>query len=441
MDVVLYYENVNRELDIALLIKNELKRRDINVKLRNINTDMYKSIVFDKAKLILIPWCYDNKNFHYFMRFNSIKKNVPIIFNLHYEQVLNRATYDFILPKENALKMYHLSWGEGFTEELIKRGVDEKLILESNNPRMDFYKSKYKSLNKTKDELADEFKLDKNKKWILFAENFNTKDREDSRIEDLSKRGRKGLIALKKEAQIVYEMTNVWLENFLQQTNSEVIYRLHPSSNINNYKEVLELAEKYENFKIISKYDLKDWIVNVDIINVWRSTTACEAVYSNKKVNIIKRKNEVLDGNNIEVLEGNKYIDSEEKFILENNSFEVGEVNKVIRRNMARYYKEDQSTTIDNICRKVCEILDNESDPVKEMYLSMNFNTNKLERTKLYFLERIILFLYKYKIVTKRKYFKKNIQMYNLASFYDVPQNVLMKKDVKKREKEILERL
>lgn len=441
MDVILYYENVNREIDIALLIKNRLKKKGKKIKLRNINTDMYKSIVFDRPKLILIPWCYDNKNFHYFMRFNSIKNNVPIIFNLHYEQVLNKATYDFILPKENALKMYHLSWGEAFTEELIKRGVDRRLILESNNPRMDFYKPPYSLLNKSKGELADEFNLDKNKKWIMFAENFNTKDREEARIDDLTKRGRKGLIALKKEAQLVYKLSTKWLESLMKKTDAEVIYRLHPSSNIKNYEEVIKLTKKYNNFHVISNYDIKDWIINIDILNVWRSTTACEAVYANKKINIIKRKNEVLDGNNIEILEGTKCVTSEEEFIAENSNFELGEVNEAIRKNMTRYYKYDDMATIENIVQKVCEILDNKNDPVKLMYKEMEFKTNKLERTKLYIFERIILLLYKYGIIENRNVFKNNIQMYNLASFYDAPQNVLMYKEIKKREKEILRRL
>lgn len=274
-NVIIFYQGINREINACKKLKENLEKgKKVNTFIFSIDfeSDLALKIAKkNKVDLIIMPWMYKDSNYWLMQPFIELNKELLIV-NLHHEQIATPASLNLLLPDGEHSKnsVIHFVWGDNFKQELIKCGVKENLVYITGNVRTDFANE----IKYNKKKLANEFKLDVNKKWILFAENrgwlLNSNDAKEEHLvylgflkEDLLERKR---IEKKSLEKTVDEMNNLNNDFF---NEYELIYRAHPGT------EAPEgLSEK---INIISKYSIYEWLNVIDINIVWSSTTIFES--------------------------------------------------------------------------------------------------------------------------------------------------------------------
>ncbi len=277
VDVLIIYEHKNRELESAVRLAVLLEKKGITSDIKQCGWNEAIAEFQISPKILVVPWCYDTKDLNKWLNYRGqLNKNRIQILNLHCEQVVFNDAIDFYLPKGKSKNIHHISWGPNYTKLLSQNNINDKLIHETGSIRLDFFKKQY---CETREKLAEKYKLDYKKKWILLVGNFSQMSLTEERIKDLTNRGIGGIKEGKETATISFEKICTWYENLLEdkdiRKNIEFIYRPHPSEENNNI--LIELEKKYSNFHYISENAIRDWYVNSQLALVWTSTSSVEA--------------------------------------------------------------------------------------------------------------------------------------------------------------------
>lgn len=271
--IICFYEILSREYKACERLKNILlKKYNIEVKLFSIAFEFNKAIKFAKKNgvdAVIMPWMYSKREYNFVMPFLEINENLTV-FNLYHEQIASDETLPILILKDEIVKqnVYHLCWGTYFQDVLIKNGTPAKNTLISGNIRLDgMLASKIE-----KELLSQQFNLDINKQWILFAESrdwvldeINLKNRENLGLdEELEKQS---FFWHKKSLESTYKEMSCLDDSFFEKY--ELIYRPHPATpapkNLNS------------RIKVISQYTIYDWLANVDYYLTSTSTSIFEA--------------------------------------------------------------------------------------------------------------------------------------------------------------------
>lgn len=274
--VILFYEHVNREYEACLRIKKEIEstNKDIKVYVYSIVFEYRNSLILNqknKIDMVIMPWVYCDDGYRYTQPF--LEKNEELlIVNLHHEQIYTKIAEHVLLPTgENAKNsVIHFTWADNFSEKLLEHGVNSNLIFQTGHIR----NGKVAIVNITKEELANEFQLDKNKKWILFCENRgwvllyreehkNTRLRLGFHEDELN-----GYYeTFKKSIERTVEEFNEISDNFFEEY--ELIYRPHPGTGVPK--------NMNSRIKVIGKYPVPTWFKVIDVNVSFSSTTIFES--------------------------------------------------------------------------------------------------------------------------------------------------------------------
>ena len=272
MNVIILYEHLMREWKSVQRLKKQFKKKHINAKVFNIYFEMSKAITyahFNKIDILFLPWIRDDYDEKIISRL-LMTNDKMIVINLHHEQIMNKANvFDYIPFSEYARNgVYHFAWGDYFKDFLIKHGVDENRIRVVGNMRLED-----RFVNSDRNELADKYGLDKNKRWILFADNRGTWDKMTPK--DLRKFVKYGYDANKMSQQTKLE--NSTLEALVNELKTipqeigdkyEIIYRPHPFADF-------DYSFKYVH--VIAAESIYDWINEVELFITFGSTSIFEA--------------------------------------------------------------------------------------------------------------------------------------------------------------------
>ncbi len=271
--VIIFYEHIDREYEACLRLKKELLK-NYEVHLFSIFLEYSKALKINKNKkidMVIMPWIYFDGDYRYTQPFLEKNEDVFIV-NFHHEQIGSEFAEKFMLPSEDQSKnsVLHFVWGDFFASKLESIGINKNFIFKTGNIRTD--NGVEKSLEK--EQLAKEYNLDVNKKWILFCENrtwiYTDNDgKKQHRIKmgfierDMNERAE----LLKKSLELTLIEFNSLDDTFFE--NYEFIYRTHPGSiapiNINS------------RINVIDKYSVYTWLDAVDVNVVWGSTTLFES--------------------------------------------------------------------------------------------------------------------------------------------------------------------
>jgi surface carbohydrate biosynthesis protein len=283
IDVLILIEHVVRELEMAVLLKNLLSERGLTSEIESTKFNKEALIFKYKPRVLVTPWAYNNIEMDYFKSFNYFSKKPPIILNLHQEQITNERNLTYMLPTDEAKNVYHLSWGQKFTNLLLDIGCSNKYIYELGNPRLDFYKKELFAYSMTKESLAKEFNLDVEKKWcLIIANGIHHLSEEDINLFESRGVGYREISHIAREAHFTLLE---WIEIYLNNNDDyQFIYRPHPSyaSKDHNDKDLVNLANKHTNFNIVSEHSLRDWIVHSNLSMSFFSTAAVESTVAQK---------------------------------------------------------------------------------------------------------------------------------------------------------------
>jgi hypothetical protein len=168
---------------------------------------------------------------------------------------------DLILANVDA----HISWGRKFAEYLVQMNVDPQKIWITGSHRLDlpFYLNNQKSY--VRDYLSRKYQLKTERKWILISDNIL--DVEKEKPNSYSYRRNNFDACVKKIAQ-----------NFKE---TEIIFRPHPAMKKNELEEVKNHLNGLPNIKFISDEHISLWCTQIDLVVIWKSTSAIDAWANN----------------------------------------------------------------------------------------------------------------------------------------------------------------
>lgn len=290
VDFLINYEHKARELDAICLIKAELERRGYSVEFScTYDEDRVAFAQRKQAKVVVAPALYNDACLYGFVY--SIAGYCRKVVNLQWEQSLtNQDESDpsfYQNPKESAIDALHFCWGDEPRNRLLRAGVRADRAVVVGPVQMDTLRPEFNAYYSGKAELARRYNLDAAKDWVLFISSFtfvNMTEEEyatevrcmGERLHDFRE------ISIMSKQHIIH-----WLELAIAKfPNKLFIYRPHPSENED--PSLLEIENKYTNFRIIQDLSVKQWIKCSDKILTWYSTAAAEVFYGNKTLTILR---------------------------------------------------------------------------------------------------------------------------------------------------------
>lgn len=361
LDILIIYEHPERELENILLLKHELEKRKLKCELLQVPTKLFlKNKYYNKVKTVLVPYMYHNEDLYYCVY--KIVGKASYIINLRWEQVLSvgaeNDTNAFWYPKQAALYVKHMCWGRIPYQRMLECGVSESNLMISGALHLDFLRERLKNYYRKKEDIYAEFDLNMHNKTILFISSFSNVNLSEDRIEHL-----KMIMGEKQAEEFISISANSqkkileWFENLLKKGYT-IIYRPHPAEV--NSDLVNECQAQYPNFKVITEYSVKQWILVSDFVLSWISTSYTEAYVANIPCGIL-RPIELPEYREMTVLKDIEKMKSYmelEKFITEENSVEKNDL-------VEEYYQIDVQYTYQKIADYIEKII---SDP-KECYV------------------------------------------------------------------------
>lgn len=278
---LLFVDHIVRELESNVLISKYFYEFGGEARIYSINFNYFKSIKDNTPGSIVMPWLYDKNEYEFIKPFNNKSINTPVI-NLHQEQIGIPSNQGFMLPSDRYSRdVIHICWGKNFAKLLFKNGVPKENIYITGSQRLDLYHERFKSLRKSKLELAQKYDLDVHKKWLLLPGSFGIAFLSESEISSLERRGHSQIKSLKELSFKTLKIISEWIKKISKDLDLEIIFRPHPGVSNNYYNDKFN---NYKNIHLISELNIKEWIFNSDIIAVWNSTTAIEGWFANKTV-------------------------------------------------------------------------------------------------------------------------------------------------------------
>ncbi len=276
--VIIFYEHVSREYQACVNLKMKIEAKsDAKVYIYSFHFQIVDAIILSKHRridLLIIPYAYKESSILPIATFIN-KSPIPIIVNLHHEQVGADFNEFRLFPKDDYTKhrIIHFAWTDLFKKKLENLDIDKSLIFVTGNIRSDLL---IESRQISRESFSIEFGLDMKKKWIMLAEGGAHIDSEIS-INKLVSKGyqRQDLIFRNSETKKAIHRTikdlNSLSDQFLEKY--ELIYRAHPGTTTTEDIDV--------KVKVIDKYSIYDWL-NVIDVNVSRlSTTLFESEMAN----------------------------------------------------------------------------------------------------------------------------------------------------------------
>lgn len=287
-DFVFLFEVKHRELESMCLLKIEMERRGYTVKLIPQSTWYYINhrIPMFHCKVFVLPWGYNDENVKFGLRhIASFEKLV----NAQWEQIL------YLSDQKNsnhgscvhgfALKYAHVSWGKENAQKLVDVcGVEEIRVGKIGNMSYDFLKPELRNYYLSKEAICNELNISVNQKIILYLSSFtHTILSKKAYIEDYERWGS----TLNPNDIWQTSIDNRRLTNQLfcelldKHPEITILYRIHPVEV--NYDDLLEMQNKYQNFRIVENYTVRQWVLISDQVCTWQSTSLVDAYFAGKQ--------------------------------------------------------------------------------------------------------------------------------------------------------------
>lgn len=343
IDYLILYEHKARELDNICLLKAELELRGYTVELYNIHQlKTLKYLTYKKPKVIVTSCLYDDVELNYYVygTCGSIRK----IVNLQWEQVLSEKweKVNFHTPRNNAKYATHLCWGEACKNRLLENNVKNAII--TGPMHMDFLRQEFIKFYKSKEEIIEEFNLNKNTKIVTYISSFTMANISNDDLEALNKRININFDDMQRMMITSKKETMKWIKNILKE-DITFIYRPHP--NEKSDKELKELEKEYKNFRVISDLSVKQWILISDKIFTWISTSVVECYFANKKCGIL-RPNKIEEFLDMVIYKNGDFISTYSEFLEKiNNDFDEYPLDENL---IKKHYEVTEKAAYINIC-------------------------------------------------------------------------------------------
>ena len=267
-------ENANRELNAKLLIANEAIGRGYNVIIGS------KDIIWSIADN-LIPGPILEKSLGKNLR-NIIIKNYKLKFTIFLldEESLTYASkkqyfyFNFYKNNQKYLTNFFLSNNKQRTMLLSDNNINKKKLILTGTPKYELYKKKYRGLYEKEVKNI----LKRYGKFILITSRFGNINHNKINTDSLKNLDKNYQNFSSKIFYLFLEMTLLLAKSF---SKIKIIYRPHPSENINYVKNEFI---KYKNINVIYEGNVVPWIIASKILVHNKCTTGFEGLLLDKEV-------------------------------------------------------------------------------------------------------------------------------------------------------------
>jgi len=292
IDVVIFIEHKDREMQISKYLKKKLEQENYSVIIASLHFHTHLILFQYEIKTIITPYIGFGKSSISNLFFKVHGLNINYI-NMNYEQFLFPFAGKFKVPKIEPAKKYQINfaWGDHFKEYLANSGASKNNIHVTGRPYAKIIKELNLIKNEIKIDLATKFNLDLNKKWVFIALTDPLSFLDDLTLDKIVKAGadREGMyVQVNHDRESIVKLCSVLsdLDKINNHENFEFILRPHPSISSNSY---LDLFHK-NNLKIpkclriIKGSSAPNWLVASDVLITNYSTLIIDAYNCNKKI-------------------------------------------------------------------------------------------------------------------------------------------------------------
>lgn len=287
-DFIVGYEHKQREIESVCLLKYELERRGYTVFVYNVHdTRLTARIKLYHAKVLMLPYTYDDSSIS-----DSVQRAITFdkLISLQWEQAIYKHQEDnpdsYRNPSGICKKAVYLSWGTINVNRLTEiAGIDKRLVKLVGNIALDYLKRPLADYYMSREELYCKYNIPRDKKVCLFIASFKSALASEVELQELCKQygewriqqhdiGLKTLYTILEWIQLALELN----------TELYFVYRPHPGENTDI---VDKIQKKYDRFIVNKELSVKQWILAVDKIYTWLSTTVAEVYFAKKNCDIL----------------------------------------------------------------------------------------------------------------------------------------------------------
>lgn len=285
IDVVYLYEKALRELDVACVVKVLAKHLyGLRVEIVQQNYGYPYALKNFRPRVVALPFCYQNRsNTIYLTNWRD-----AIFFNLTWEQLFYPGNKTAKTPRgEFAVNhVIHHAWSDFYADFLKQQGIPSHHIFVNGNLAYALYDEQYRRYFKQRNELASQYKLDPNRKWVFFPENYNWAFYDEGMLNQMIGDGQKPdeVYGMKEFSSKSFETVINWCKALADRGDIELILRPRPSTLLDDFvvkiKEILNIIP--ERMHINQQESVREWILASDTVVSSYSTSLIEAAIAGK---------------------------------------------------------------------------------------------------------------------------------------------------------------
>lgn len=279
VDFLFVYEIKSREFDHICLLAAALKKQGFSVAFLNSWFCLISEYPAYDAKVVVISAGYNNGVISFFAQH---AQRYEKIVNLQWEQLRAYGYYEEGVVHNwdytgAALHTKHICWGQYSRDKLINHyNVDDDCAEVLGYLPLDFFTEQLRPLLMERQPLFEEFGLNPQKKTALFVSTLQVFSKKTEQAIDTSGSYRKRLVQFRKENRA--RLLELFSHAAQQHPEIQFIYRPHPSEIAD--ESLMQAQRNNSNFFIITKYAIKHWLKNCDLIYNWQSTAMVEMYLS-----------------------------------------------------------------------------------------------------------------------------------------------------------------
>lgn len=292
IDILLLYEHVARELDVACAIKYLVESRyGLQMEIVQQPFEVPFALREFRPRMVALPFCYADSTRHYPFIFDW---KDAIYFNMAWEELFyagNREAKRVQGEFESKHVMHH-AWGDFFVKTLLEWHVPRDQIFLNGQPAYRLYDEPYRAYFDSRADLAIRHRLDPSKKWVFFPENYNWAFYPEWRLDDLEKEGleRGQMTEMARFCRDSFGEVIRWCGSVAQSPEIELIIRPRPTTPIDEFRASVEslLPSVPSRMHLIKDETVREWILASDIVFSSYSTSLIEAAVANKTVFMVE---------------------------------------------------------------------------------------------------------------------------------------------------------
>lgn len=288
VDVIFFVEHKDRELESIKLIAEKLKAQGKSSLILSVYFHVHYLYLY-RAKTFVFPYLINQNDWPASFVYKMYGDSASYI-NMNWEQLLSKVNEEYKKPQDDFVKrkVKHIAWDKYFRDYLVKYGVNEDNITITGNPANEILFNLLDKKYEWRVKLADEFKLDTNKKWLFMPMNYGWAFSNDSLINAKIKKGYPEKIAweYRKYSQKCLKQFIYFIEKVSKEYDYEIIIRPHPSITEDDYKKVFNETIGYipKNIYLNKAHSIREWIIVSDIVGSSWSTSVWDAYNIGKSV-------------------------------------------------------------------------------------------------------------------------------------------------------------